>query len=353
MRFATRSFALLVATTGLVALAAACGGDDDSAPTSSGSGGSSSSALGPCYPTAAKCGISGTKCMALIDVSQEKKKTLRLSQLQVTKPALLASKAIQNTIVGPAVTMKSDKDCALAADPTKAGTFNWLVEFDLTTAGAEAIKTGGAKPVADPAAGYCFLKASYNGLDVGPVNSKIKYDAATGSFETTDPLDIKVPIFLDKDGTKTPIVLPIRGGVIKGGTLSENGNCIGRFRGETGELDPKAECQPTTGDPTDPAAYQYKNGAILEGYVTAEEADQVLIVDLKKSMCSLLANQAEKKMINGEQYDVCKRTADGKLDFSMTTTGPDFKSPNATANDSYRLGAELAASAVKITGDCQ
>ena len=30
----------------------------------------------------------------------------------------------ERTIVGPAVTMKSDKNCALAADPTKAGTFN-------------------------------------------------------------------------------------------------------------------------------------------------------------------------------------------------------------------------------------
>ena len=80
--------------------------------------------LGGCYPTDPKCTIAGSKCMALTDVSNAKKKTLRISQLKVGKPSALASTTINFTIIGPAVTIQDNEACHLRPG-TEAGTFNW------------------------------------------------------------------------------------------------------------------------------------------------------------------------------------------------------------------------------------
>lgn len=309
--------------------------------------------LGACYPPAAQCGIPGTRCMARVDVAGACTKTLRVAQMRLTKPALLASKAIQHTIFGPAVALEHAPNCALAADPSKAGTLNWLFAFDLGNPAGPMLKTGSSKPVASVAAGYCFAGGTYDGLDASPTLVKLSLDASTGAFQSVAPFALNLPMFMDQTATKSPLTLPLRGAVITGGQFREGGNCIGRFRGETGELDPKAECQPTTADPSDPAAYQYVPGMTLEGYLLAEDTDHVLVQDLKKSLCSLLANQVEKKPgPDGTTYDYCKRTPDGKLDFSGSSSPPDFASPGSGTKDAYGIGMELAASAVKINGDC-
>jgi hypothetical protein len=288
--------------------------------------------------------------MTLVDNTSTNKKTLRISQLRVTKPALLASKPIEFSIIGPAVTWIDDAACGLSA-PGKAGQFNWLLEFDIA---AKTLKTGGAKPVDDAHSGYCYVNAMFGMLPVAPIPpTPIDItDNKDGSFTfgTTQKFDISVPIFLDKTGMKQPIVLPLKGGSIKNGKLTEGGNCIGRFKGET--LDPTSTptpCTPPVSDPTKDDAYQYTSGATLDGYVTAEDADNVIVVDLGQSLCSLLANTS---MVAADGIKHCARDAAGKLDFSKTTTPPDFSSKGDGMNDAYGLGAEVSAAGVKINDTC-
>lgn len=341
---------LLSAVTATVAFACSSEKSDEGGSASP----STTTNLGGCYPTDPKCTIPGSKCMALIDNSGTKKKTLRISQLKVGKPAALASTTINFTIIGPAVTIQNNEACHLRPG-TKAGTFNWLMEFDLTDPANAMLRTGGARPVKDPAAGFCFSNESVGGSSLAPQTIKINYDAATGAFSTGEGKALTVPIFLDQEGKTTPILLPLQGVKITNGKLTENGNCIGRFRGEMGELD--SECQTTSSMPTDPQAFQFEKGADLEGYITAEEADKVKIVDLSQSLCSFLSNTRE-TCADDSSFKCCRRGTDGKVDLAMASGKPDFSSTMQKACsgtpdcDAYLLGTELSAAAVKINDTC-
>ena len=325
------------------------GGSGAGASAGSGAGGSGDlGAVGPCYSKDKTCGLPGSSCMALVDNTTVTRKTLRMSQLAITKPATLASKTVEFNIITPAVNWIDNMACGFVPSG-KAGQFNWLLEIDTAM---KTMKTGGAAPVADPHAGYCYINQSFGGLMVAPTTGPLDLtDNGDGTFNFASNMkfDIAVPIFLDATGTKPPIVLPLKGGTITNGKLGEKGNCIGRFRGKAGELDPSIKCQTTTSDPKDPNAYQYVNDATLSGYITAEDADKVLVVDLNESLCGLLTNAT---MMAADGSKVCKRDAAGKLDFGASMSGPDFSSKGDGVMDSFELGATFAAAAVKINDTC-
>ncbi len=338
----------------LVALGAslyACGGSD--APKATDPGGSGGgSAAGECFPTAAGCGIPGSKCMAYNDVASSSVKTLRMAQLKLTKPSQLASKTIAFTIIGPAVTIAEKPECYLKTNG-KGGQFSWLLEFDLDK---KTLKTGGAPPVADPDKGYCYVDTTIAGTPVGPLVVSINYDAAAQTFETIYDdahKNITVPIFLDPKGEKTPILLPLKAKkdvpMFKG-KFSEGGNCIGAFRGDT--LKKSDECQTTDDDPKSDESYQFKNDGQLEGYITAEEADNVLIVDLGQSLCSFLSSSKGAKCAADGKSDCCPRDANNKLDYDKFSGKPDYDADGDGANEAWVLGAQIAASAVKINPSC-
>ena len=339
------------ATTGAGAGGSGAGGSGAGASAGSSAGGSGNlGAVGPCFSTNPICGLPGSSCMALVDNTTVTRKTLRMSQLAVTKPATLASKTVEFSIITPAVTWIDNPACGLTA-PGKAGQFNWLLEIDTAN---KTMKTGGAAPVADAHGGYCYVNQSFGGLLVAPTTGPIDLkDNGDGTFDFSSmgKFDISVPIFLDATGTKAPIVLPLKGGTITNGKLSEKGNCIGRFRGKAGELDPttKPPCATQSSDPKDPLSYSYVNDATLTGYITAEDADKVLVVDLGESLCGLLTNAI---MTAADGTKVCKRDMAGKLDFSSSMTGPDFSSKGDGVKDSFELGATFAAAAVKINDTC-
>lgn len=281
--------------------------------------------------------ITGTRCYALEDYSDSPTKYLRLSQLHVTAPNLLSTGAIPTTVVTPAVTL--DLPQCYMNSPGKGGLFNWLIEIDTD---AKRLKTGGAA-FAQPTDGYCFLDEKIGESQVKPVEVDIDYDPTTGKFATKDKLDLLVvPIYTSPDST--PILLPISNATITGGELSENGNCIGRFKGEPGELE-DGTCATLTSDSSSDDAYQWKDGAQLEGTITLEEADKVDVVDLGVSLCKLITNHAGEK-VNGIAR--CLRDADGVIDYSGA------KQIEGSGKDAYvTLKAGLAASAVKRSAACQ
>ncbi len=298
-----------------------------------GAGGGNSSGAA-CALTAAGCKTAISNCVSLVDNKDLKTFGLRISQLTVTKPAALASGVI-STVVNNAVasnytacTIGSSADSIYG---TGTGTFSWLLEFD-TVAGT--LKTGGAKPVADPTTGYCFV----NDSKIKPFSAKSPI-AADGKFAIVDGQDLTVPIYLDA-AAKNVVLLPLHKARLFNGTISADKNCIGKYNADG--LQPDNTCKP---DP-DAKIYTFVTGASLEGYMTLEESDGVEIESLGgQSLCVLLTGQSD----NGKPAK-CPREA-GKL-----TVAGDFCSATNSAggcNDAVQLSASFAASGVTINGDCK
>src|SRR5262249_36933006 len=152
------------------------------------------------------------------------------------------------------------------------GTFNWLLQFD-TMAGT--LKTGGAKPVMDPTKGYSFdMETIMQGgkpFTVAPVSAPFKPDAM-GNFNIMMGQDLVVPIFLDMAAT-TVVLLPLHQARILMGTLSSNNNCIGTYNGKN--LETSNNCLADT--TVTPPILQFNSAGKLDGYITLEEADTVVI----------------------------------------------------------------------------
>lgn len=340
--------ACAVVAVGLIAAttAAGCGGDDDdSAAAGSGGSAGSAAATGPCFPTDSTCGYPGTQCLSKVDQTDAPKKLLRMSQLQVSKPAQLATDVIQNIVLHPGVTLHEEQCYQLNGK----GTFNWLFEFDPAT---KKGRTGGAKPVADASTGYCFVSEPIGGIDVAPTEVDLNItDNGDGSYNFSTKTAIArvvVPIYLDVEMTKTPILLPLNNVSLTDGVISENGNCIGRFRGKEGELDPAQDCAPDT-DFSSPNYWSYQNAANLKGTIKIDEADKVIIVDLNNvSLCSFLAKlpSSEKTCANATMTALENPKA---LAIGVDTD-------NDGKADSFELEAQFAASGTKFStpdGNCK
>ncbi len=314
---------------------------------------------GSCYAPVGCSVLPENRCLAKVDNSQSTHKTLRMSQLRVKEPAVLANGFVQFTIVGPAVT-QYDPACLL--NPPKGGLFNWLLDVDTS---AKTLRTGGARAIDDLASGYCFLSQDFSGIQVEPIVADIDYNEAEGTFATTTPLArLAVPIFQKRGDDDVPILLPLLTTSITDAKLTENGNCIGRYRGEPGELDvrcdcvgrflkesdvPSERCEEIGGDPTDDAAYAFVGAANIEGKIALDEADQVKVIDLSGSLCVLLTGQSVK---GADGYSTCPRNEDG------TFTAKVLAKADTTTDDgrpAVTLKAEFAASAVTIKDDaaCQ
>jgi hypothetical protein len=320
---------------GVVAVVASAGCSSSSSG-SGGAGGSSSGTGGPaCALTAAGCKTDVSDCVALVDNKGQKDFGLRISQLTVTKPSALASGVVASVINNAvasnyaACTLGSSTDSVFGGG---TGTFSWLVEFDETKG---TIKTGGAKPVADPNAGYCFVNDKAKGIAPFTVNAAVGSD---GKFTMTDGQDLTVPIYLDATGSSV-VLLPLHKARLFNGMLSSDNNCIGKYNAEG--LDPNNTCKP---DPEN-KIYMFVDGASLEGYVTIEEADGVEVQALKQSLCVVLSGQNS----NGK----CPRDAGGKITVKGDWCAAKNAAADASCADAWKLGATFSASAVKITGDCQ
>ena len=300
------------------------GGGSGGGSTTGGTGGSTGNACDPACD--ANKGIT-SDCVAIKDNASATKFGLRMSQLTINKPeALTAAKnPVVAGIISKGVTMNLP-DCNLNGN----GTFSWLLEFDTETG---KLKTGGAYPVDDPTAGYCFVNATLSGSDVAPLVIDAKPDA-DGKFSVTVGGDVVVPIFLtSKDDY---VLLPLSNAKIINATLSGDQNCMGKY--DSASLDPSAMCLP-------PA---FVNAASLDSYVTLENADTVPIASLKKTLCALLTGEDD----GDATMKHCKRDANNVITSKGDWCAATDAAADANCADAFKLGADFAASAVEITGDC-
>ncbi|APR77129.1 Hypothetical protein A7982_02476 [Minicystis rosea] len=303
------------------------GGGGGTAPTTS--SGTTTSSGGSCTAACclgASCKAADKECVGLVDNKDQTKFGLRMSELTISKPAALASGLVAGIVAG-AVT-PSNAGCNLNG----SATFNWLLQFDTT---ASTLKTGGAKPVTDATAGYDFVQETVGGKDIAPITFDGVAPDASGAFAVSAGKDLLVPIYLDATGTQV-VILPLKQAKLSMATLSASKNCIGSYNAQN--LDPTNSCLP------DAQNHAFLTGATLDGYVTLDDADSVVIASLSQSLCVVLSQDAatygEKDANN---ITVCKRTG-GVINFK----GDTCSTAGGSCTDSVSLAAKFAASSVKI-----
>jgi hypothetical protein len=225
-----------------------------------------------CSPKDPACNQVTSCCIALADNQGAATAGLRISQLTFAKPALLVSGGLVGNLVANSVQMNLDQ-CNLAG----GGTFSWLLQFDPAK---DTLRTGGAKPAADPFGGYCFVNELLGGLAIAPV--EVQSGLASGSF-AAGVGDMIVPIFLDASASQY-VLLPLKGGKLTG-ELSGDSNCIGAYNAN--KLDPANNC---IAEPPD--KLQFTNAGTLDAAMTLEDADAIIVDALAQSLCVLLSGNA-------------------------------------------------------------
>lgn len=329
-----------IAVTSAALLAVGCGDDGTSgttsnATTSSSSGGAACEAKFPCSPVAAECcQAKAAECIPFTDNSAAAKPTLRMAQLTIKEPPVLATGTVAN-IVGNAVLANAEA-CNLAG----SGTFSWGMEIDSAT---KMVKTGGMRPIADPTAeSYCFVNEMLGGKQIAPVN----FDSglgADGKFSGKVG-DIVVPIFLDAMATSY-VLMPLKQ-VTLDGTISSDFNCIGKYNAD--KLETKLSCQPEP-----PDSYAFTEAGNLVGYITLEDADSVIVSSLHQSLCVLLSGDSAMYGDGGSPDVKCKRDANQKIVYPGKWCSTTNMAADAACSDAEHLIGTFAASAAKISGDCK
>jgi hypothetical protein len=256
-----------------------------------------------------------------------------MSELDLTSPTALTTGIVGNIFSGAVAPALAS--CNLMG----TGTFSWLLQFDTQ---AMTLKTGGAKPVTDPTQGYSFDTETLNGLNITPIT----YDGIApdpgGNFSVTSGMDVVIPVFLNAAGTSV-IVLPLHKTRILNANLSSDHDCIGTYN--AGGLDPQNSCNP---DSTHP---QFIDAASLDGYISLEEADQIMISSVNASLCALLTgNVSQYGMVSDDAggANVCKRGVDGKIVYQGKWCGATNMPADMNCADAEQLKGTFAASSVKI-----
>jgi hypothetical protein len=281
------------------------------------------------------CLAADKTCLGLVDNSGKTKLGLRMAELDVTSPKALTSGIVKTTVAGNVT--PNNKACNLDG----AATFSWLLQFD-TAAGT--LKTGGAKPVTDATKGYSFddemITQGAKTFHVQPITLMAKPDAM-GAFSITAGQDLIVPIFLNDTGTSV-VLLPLHQARLVSGTLSSNNNCIGTYNAVG--LDPANSCQP---DDTHP---QFTDAGKLDGYITLEEADTVIVSAISQSLCVLLSGNASMYGMTpaGTTNAVCKRDAGNKILYQGGWCAGTNAAAAAGCADAEQLTGNFAANSVLI-----
>lgn len=278
-----------------------------------------------CEPIAG-CSIDETACgsasTCLPSATNAGKSTLdlRIRRLNVAAPAALAAPFIQKTIVTNGI----DFNAPQCGEGGK-GLFTWLLRVDRN---ANTLVTGGAPPSNDPLGkGFCFANFDAAGNLVEPVTLPIQFEGDT--FKTLEKKKLNVPIFLSSE-LSSVVVLPITDVTVERVALSADGNCIGGFNKDA----LAANCS----DNPDVCS-KWNTAGSLGGYITLEEADNVFIKDLNRTLCVVLSQGSP-----GPDLKCIRENGQiaFKGDYCSTTKQP------GGCQDSSWMAATFAAAAVTI-----
>lgn len=331
------------------------GGKGTGGATSSSSGSSSSSSssgaggggdvtclgggglVGACAPQGAVCTAVTSRCIALDDPCGKSSYTMRMSQLTITAPQVLAQGLVAS-IVANGVQMNLP-ECNLQGN----GAFSWLLQFDEV---AQTLTTGGARPEADPTSGYCMmdevLLSGGSPMTIAPATTPAVI-SKDGTFSAAPISAITIPIFLDLAGSSY-VLIPMKKVTIHDGKLSPQRRCIGEYNAD--QLQPANSCLEEP-----PAVRAFDNAAMLDAFITLEDADDVIVDALGQSLCVLLSGDAA-TYGNGASPNRCKRDGNGKIIFKGDWCAATNQAASGACYDASKFNASFAASAVKLKGGC-
>jgi hypothetical protein len=220
------------------------------------------------------------------------------------------------------------------------GQLNMLLSID---AGQQLLTIGGGVPqalVGEPKAGTCWASFfdSSSGMNVAPATAPFTQDA-NGKL-TAVFASFTLPIYLEDATTPDSYFLLPLHEVTVHATLSTDKNCIGRYAAEA--LDPAFSCLPAQG------SFAWHAGGGYEGYVTVEEADEVMIASLGSSLCVVLSG--DPALWKGPNND-CKSSP------AFQTTGGLPKGDWCSASgpggcaDAWHVSIDIAAQAIALNGE--
>lgn len=290
----------------------------------------------PCSPPSPTCG--DPRCLPMSN-NTPPVYNFRMEALHILLPKNLQGLP-QDLAVTEGITLNAPM-CGYqekSADPYVGG-FNWLIRLDSLK---HQITTGGALPVQDPYdAGYSFLNEKYGDsgilvapvcLDAGLADVKAAGEITFSSEPATGILNI--PIFLsDTDPPSSPTILPIRGAQFYDVTISPDDegqpDCIGDIN--QAWYPQSAGCADNALD-TCPKWY---TGGAIGGYITLTDAQNIDVVLLQSTLCSLL-------VYGPKPENVCTAADLTKGDYCSTTQTA------GGCGDSFWLAATFAANAVSI-----
>jgi len=235
--------------------------------------------------SAASCELSPScgdvrTCMPLARNQGKTAMDFRLRQLSVVAPQAFREGPVQTALVQNRVDLDR-RQCG--EDGT--GLWNWLLRVDRE---AGTLTTGGAPPADPIAQGYCFAKfATPRGLTVDSARAPITWNGT--AFSTTTPMDMRLPVFHTSDASNASVLL-IHDARFADVSLSTE-DCIGSFNARA--LD--ATCTAQNGN-------KWSSGGALAGYMTLEEADDIVLPDLsEESLCVVLLGAGARDDACGKQ----------------------------------------------------
>ncbi|MEP7123583.1 MAG: hypothetical protein ABJE95_21825 [Byssovorax sp.] len=344
MRLSNVILVLSLGGVGATGAIVGCGSDTATATggtSTTGGGGSASTSTGsdatsggdPCSPGAQCPQVASSKCISLADNSAAKQFTLRMANLTLTAPPAL-TKGLVKGVVQNGVTMNL-APCNLNG----GGTFSWLLQFDTATG---MIKTGGGKPADDPTKGYSFVDETImqggKAFKIAPFTAPAPITG--GKFAIVKGQDVIVPVYLDLKAMAV-VLLPLHAATLTG-TISPDNDCIGQYNSKG--LDPAGGCLADDKNPSFIGADgKADSDGKLDGFITLEEADTVIVDAVGQSLCVILSGDAA-TYGDGGMPAKCKRDAAMKINFQ----GDWCQASNDMAcKDSVRLQANFSASGVK------
>ncbi len=326
-------------------IAGASGGTGASGATG-GAGGNG--ALPNCMPASPDCYVNGpggpgAECLALHDNVDGAPTQLRVSQLVITSPVVLAQPFMQDALITKKTGLDRP-DCFQFGD----GQLNLLIELD---AAAGTARLGAALPLAligDPKTdGACWATFDDPGSGYTVAPAQTAYAAGGQSFDL--PFDrFALPMFLENK-LDSYVLFPLQH-VQLTGTLSADRDCIGAY--DAASLDPDSTCSPGAG------SFAWTNGGELRAHILVSDSDRVEVTSLGYTLCVLVSGDVAKWKgpKNAHGIATCQDSdgwtqSGGQLpdgDWCASTDAP----ATATCHDAFRFDSSYAASGIAINGTC-
>jgi hypothetical protein len=296
----------------------------DDASTADGGGADAGAPVDAAMPARCAPGASCDRvgaCLAELDQAGIADPALRITQLDITSPAPFTT-GLFRSVIANAVTPDAPA-CNLTGDATT----NWILQ--LVDGGTNLRFGGGRARTSGP---YVYVDEMIGGVPVQPVTVPISTPPAVQSA----PFDIVLPIFLDAAGAQA-MLLPLHHLAITM-TTDASVTCVGSY--DAAGLDPANACLP---DATTPA---FIDAGHIEGFITLEDADSVVISSLDQSLCVFMSGNAT-MYGDGARPAHCRRTG-GVIDFQGDWCQALDAAASPSCADAMHLEMDFAASGVPL-----